>query len=270
MTPITPQTNWSDLPGDVRGAIEQRVGTVRKADTISSGLNASFTARLHTDNGLLFAKGVCRTRAAAQRREARINLNVRPIAPRLLWEIDRQDWHILGFEHLNGRSADLSPDSADLDDVADALGHLAQLLTPRHTCCRIEDRWAEAARHAGVRVELLTGSHLLHTDLNPNNILITDAGTRIVDWSWPSLGAPWIDTACAAVWLIAEGHSPARAESWASRVPVWASATPAMIDAFAAINSALWSQIAAEEPRSWKRELYRAASAWTAHRGINA
>jgi hypothetical protein len=268
MTPVTQRTDWADLPEHVRNAIEQYTGTVHKADTISSGLNASFTARLRTDNGFLFAKGVCGSRAAAQRREAQINGNVRPIAPRLLWQIDSQDWHILGFEHLDGRAADLSPDSADLADVAAALGHLAELQAPRHACRRIEDRWAEAAQHAGVRVELMAGNHLLHTDLNPHNILVTDTGTRIVDWSWPSLGAAWIDTACAALWLIAEGHSPVQAESWASEVAVWASTTSEKIDAFVAINSVLWGQIAAAEPRSWKRELHRAASAWTAHRRV--
>lgn len=268
MTPVTQRSSWGDLPEHVRNAIEQYTGTVYKADTISNGLNASFTARLRTDEGFLFAKGMCGTRAAAQRREAQINSNVRPIAPRLLWQIDSHDWHILGFEYLDGRPADLGPDSADLADVAVALGYLAELPAPQHACRRIEDRWAEAAQQAGVRVELLAGNHLLHTDLNPHNILLTNTGTRIVDWTWPTLGAAWVDTACAALWLIAEGHSPAEAESWASTVAVWASTSAEKIEAFAAINSMLWGQIAADEPRLWKRDLHRAASAWTAYRRV--
>jgi hypothetical protein len=268
MTSVATRTNWNDLPEQVRIAIEGHAGTVHQVDTISSGLNASFTARLHTDTGFTFAKGVPGDRAAAQRREAEVNLNVQPIAPRLLWQIDSQDWHILGFEHLNGRAADLSPGSTDLAGIAGVLGQLAELEAPCNACRRIEDRWADAAQRAGVGTALLAGDHLLHTDLNPHNILITDTGTRIVDWSWPTLGAAWIDTACAALWLIAEGHSPADAESWASKVAVWAATTPEEIDVFTATNAVLWGQIAAAEPRSWKRNLHEAATAWVTYRTV--
>lgn len=268
MTSVTTRTNWNDLPEQVRIAIEGHAGTVQQADTISSGLNASFTARLHTDKGFTFAKGMPGDRAAAQRREAKINLHVQPIAPHLLWQIDSQDWHILGFEYLNGRAADLGPGSTDLAGIAEVLSQLAELEAPRNACPRIEDRWADAAQRAGVGTELLAGDHLLHTDLNPYNVLITDSGTRIVDWSWPTLGAAWIDTACAALWLIAEGHSPADAESWASEVAVWAQTTPEEIDVFTATNAVLWGQIAAAEPRSWKRRLHEAATAWVTYRSV--
>lgn len=266
MTPVAARTSWDALPEQLRSAVEDHAGTVRRVDTISSGLNASFTARLHTAAGIKFAKGVPSDRAAAQRREAEINTHVQPIAPRLLWQVDTQGWHILGFEHLNGRAADLSPGSADLAGIAGVLGQLAALEAPRCAGRRIEDRWADSAHRAGVGAELLAGDHLLHTDLNPHNILVTDTGTRIVDWSWPTLGAAWVDTACAALWLIAEGHSPAAAESWASRVEVWAEATPKALDVFTKTNAALWGQIAAAEPRSWKQRLQEAAASWVTYR----
>jgi hypothetical protein len=266
MTPVAARTSWDALPEQVRFAVEDHAGTVLRVDTISSGLNASFTARLHTDTGLTFAKGVPSDRAAAQRREAEINTHVQPIAPRLLWQVDTQGWHVLGFEHLDGRTVDLSPGSADLADVAGVLGRLAELEASRNVCKRIEDRWADAAQRAEVGTELLAGDHLLHTDLNPHNILITDVGTRIVDWSWPTMGAAWIDTACAALWLIAEGHAPADAESWASQVTVWGEVTPKALDAFTMTNAALWGQIAAAEPRSWKQRLHEAAAAWATYR----
>jgi hypothetical protein len=266
MTPVATRTSWNDLPEQVRAAVESHADRVNQVDPISSGLNASFTARLHTNMGLTFAKGVPNDRATAQRREAEINPHVQPIAPRLLWEVDTQGWHILGFEHFNGRAADLSPGSADLTSIAEVLGHLAELATPRNACKRIEDRWADAAQRAGVGAELLAGDHLLHTDLNPHNILVTDTGPRIVDWSWPTLGAAWVDTACAALWLIAEGHAPADAEMWASRATVWAEATPKALDVFTKTNAALWRQIAAAEPRSWKQRLHEAAASWVTYR----
>ncbi|MGH3876676.1 MAG: hypothetical protein ACRDSK_06515 [Actinophytocola sp.] len=266
MTPTAARTGWNELPDQVRAAVESLTGEVHHVTTISSGLNAAFTARLSTHTGLVFAKGVPATRATAQRREAAINPQVQPIAPRLLWEIDTEGWHVLGFEHLDGRPADLRPTSTDLPAAAGVLGQLTELDAPDAGCKRIENRWADAAERAGANVRLLAGDHLLHTDLNPHNILITTTGPRIVDWSWPTLGAAWIDTACAALWLIAEGHSPGAAESWASGLPPWDTASTEELDAFTAINAALWGQIASADQRSWKQRIHEAAVVWCKYR----
>ncbi len=262
MTSVAARTAWTDLPDRVRSAVEAQVGAVHQASTISGGLNAAFTARLRTHSGSVFAKGVLDARAAAQRREATVNPHVHPIAPRLLWEIDADGWHVLGFEHLDGRPADLTPASPDLPALSDVLAQLTSLTAPHSTCKRIEDRWADAADRAGVDASLLAGDQLLHTDLNPHNILITGTGPRIVDWSWPTLGAAWIDTACAALWLIAEGHTPDDAESWAAGVPAWANASGPALNAFTAINAALWRQIASADPREWKQRIHEAAFTW--------
>lgn len=266
MTPSTGRIGWDDLSTAVRAAIENHAGKVHRAETISSGLNAAFTARLDTDAGPIFAKGVPSARATAQHREAVINPHARPIAPRLHWHVDTAGWHVLGFEHLDGHPADLSPRSPDLPAVARTLARLAELTPPPTGCRRIEHRWSDAAEQSGTDPTLLAGEHLSHTDLNPHNILITGHGARLVDWSWPTLGAPWIDTACATLWLIAEGHTPADAESWAAGNPTWANATPPALDAFTAINAALWAQIAAVDPRPWKQRLHAAASSWAQYR----
>lgn len=270
MTPVDTRTAWDDLPEQVRAAVQERAGTVHRVHTITRGLNAAFTASLHTDSGVVFAKGVRSDRAAAQRREVEINPRVQPIAPRLLWHIETDGWHLLGFEHLDGRPADLGPGSADLPAVAEVLDDLAELRAPDAACKRIEDRWAGTARNAGTDAHLLAGNHLLHTDLNPHNILVTTTGVRIVDWSWPTLGASWVDTACTALWLIAEGHTPASAEAWVSPVTVWTTASTAAIDTFVAINVALWSEIATADPRPWKQQLRRAATAWATYRRRSA
>jgi hypothetical protein len=266
MTPTAARTGWNELPDQVRAAVESQTGEVHHVTTISSGLNAAFTARLNTHTGSVFAKGVPATRATAQRREAAINPQVQPIAPRLLWEIDTEGWHILGFEHLDGRPADLGPTSTDLPAVASVLGQLTELDAPDTGCKRIEDRWADAAQRADADASLLAGDHLLHTDLNPHNILITTTGPRIIDWSWPTLGAPWIDTACATLWLIAEGHTPANAETWATTVPAWVTASQPGLDTFTAINAVLWAQIASADPRAWKQRIHQAAASWREYR----
>ncbi|OXM64666.1 aminoglycoside phosphotransferase [Amycolatopsis sp. KNN50.9b] len=266
MSSATQRTYWQHLPSAVRAAVEQRTGRVYGAETIRAGLNAAFTARLHTETGLVFAKGAPSTRAATQRREAFINPYVHPFAPRLYWHIETADWHVLGFEYLDGHPADLSPGSADLPAVTRMLTELTKLNAPTTGCRRIEDRWADPARQAGADPTLLAGEHLLHTDLNPHNILITKHGARLVDWSWPTRGAGWIDVACTTLWLIAEGHTPTTAERWASTHPVWSSATSEAIDSFAATNAALWGQIAASEPHAWKLTLRDAAAKWAKHR----
>ena len=266
MTSATARTAWDELPGPVRDAVRSRVGEVRHVDVINSGLNASFTACLRTTSGRVFAKGAHSDRAAALRREAATNPYLETVAPALRWQVDTDGWYLLGFEYLDGHSADLTPASADLTRVADLLGHVAELEPPAAGCRRIADRWAEPAGQADVDPGLLAGNQLLHTDLNPHNILITKSGARLVDWAWPALGAAWIDTACTALWLIAEGHTPNQAEAWAATVPTWTDASDAAIDAFTAINRVLWEQIAHDEPRSWKQQLHSAANAWSLYR----
>lgn len=128
---------------------------------------------------------------------------------------------------------------------------------------RLPERWAGLAEDSALA--LLAGNQLLHTDLNPHNILISEQA-HLVDWAWPTLGAAWVDTACATLWLIAEGHTPAAAEDWATTIPTWATASQPGIDAFTTISHRLWAQIARDDPQPWKIQLHAATQAWTEHR----
>lgn len=258
------RARWHELPGTVRRAVESEAGTVRTVKPVSAGLNCGVAALLCTSVGRVFVKGMRSDRpgVAAQRREAEINPHVTPIAPRLLWQVDLDGWDILGFEHLDGRHANFAPGSADLPKIADTLTWLSRMDASELPLKRLEDRWAGLADDSALA--LLAGEHLLHTDLNPHNILIGDTA-RIVDWAWPTLGAGWIDPACAALWLIAEGHTPAAAERWARRVPSFAAASPRGIDAFTTVSRRLWKQIAHDVPQPWKRRLHAAAQAWAEH-----
>ncbi|MGH7746290.1 MAG: aminoglycoside phosphotransferase, partial [Candidatus Dormibacteria bacterium] len=127
----------------------------------------------------------------------------------------------------------------------------------------LDDRWAGLIDDA--TLHLLAGKHLLHTDLNPHNILIAEHA-HIVDWAWPTLGAAWIDPACAALWLIAEGHTPPTAEAWAAQIPSWTAASRHGINAFTTASCRLWEQIAHDDPQPWKLRLHAAAQAWDEHR----
>ncbi len=260
-----PRTSWNELPGTVRRAIESATGSPRAVEPISAGLNCGIAAVLHTSTGRVFIKGLAHDhpRVATQRREAEINPYVAPIAPRLLCQVDLDGWNILAFEHLEGRHAHLAPDSPDLPKVADTLTRLGRIPAPELPLRRLEDRWAGLADDS--TLTLLTGEQLLHTDLNPHNILI-GGHARVVDWAWPTLGAAWIDPACAALWLIAEGHTPQAAESWAQQIPSFSAASRSGIDAFTTLSRRLWEQIAHDDPQPWKLRLHAAAQAWAEHR----
>ncbi|OLT11810.1 hypothetical protein BJF78_26000 [Pseudonocardia sp. CNS-139] len=93
------------------------------------------------------------------------------------------------------------------------------------------------------------GDALLHTDWKPDNVLIEPAAVRVVDWSWPTRAAAWIDPACFLVQLIANGHTPAEADRWAMGTRAWRAAPPAAVDAFARATVRLWDEIADATPR---------------------
>lgn len=98
-------------------------------------------------------------------------------------------------------------------------------------------------------VRFLEGRALLHTDWKPDNVLIVNGQTRLVDWACASRGAAWIDPALWVIWLIASGHSAAEAESLAVLHPAWDTTPVSHIDAFAGAQQRLWESIArADQP----------------------
>jgi hypothetical protein len=254
------------LPPVARAAVEAEIGTIRHVEPVGSGLNSTFAAVLHTDDTVVFVKATPddHPRIRGHQREAAIAPHTTGIAPRLRWQLDAGGWNLLGFDHLPGRAADLAPGSPDLVALASSLTRLGELVRPELPLHRIEQRWAGLAGDSDLA--LLAGDHLLHTDLNPNNILISGGRAWLVDWAWPTLGAGWIDAACAALWLIAEGHTPSAAEAWAHELPVRRPATQAGLDTFVAVNVRLWARIADDDPQPWKLALRDAATQWQTYR----
>jgi len=254
------------LPPAARAAAEAEVGEILRVEHVASGLNSAFAAVLHAPNAAVFVKGMPsdHPRVRGQRREAAIASYLTGISPLLRWHLDVAGWDLLGFDYLPGRAADLSPGSHDLAAVACTLARLGEVEPPDLSLPRIEHRWSGLADDTALA--LLTGGHLLHTDLNPNNILISDGHAWLVDWAWPTLGAAWIDPACAALWLIAEGHTPAAAEAWASTLPAWSHVPANGLDTFVAVNTRLWTQISDNDPQPWKLDIRNAANRWLTHR----
>lgn len=78
----------------------------------SRGKGADVTALVLCERGSFFVKA-CRDRPGGRRasivRERLVNSSVRAVAPTLRWHVEGDDWVVLGFDVVDGRSADSHP-----------------------------------------------------------------------------------------------------------------------------------------------------------------
>jgi hypothetical protein len=265
---VNRRVSWSALPDALCCRIEAEAGAFVREEPVATGHNCLVGMILHTTRDRFFIKGVPADHARAvwnQANEAAVNPYLLPVAPELAFRVQACDWDILGFEYLAGhRHADLSPGSPDLAAVAAALRSLAEIQAPEGvTLRRIEDRW----RDYGDDLSVLAGPTLAHTDLHRHNIMIGDRA-RLVDWAWPTLAAPWIDTACVGLQMITAGHQPGAAEAWCRQLPAYAAASGQAVSAFVTAARGLWADISSADPQPWKRQVAAAAERWAAHRRL--
>lgn len=257
--------HWDELPAEARAAVTEHTGPVLKAETSSSGVNSGIAARLHTAGPTVFVKGVPadHPQARTQQREADVSPFLPEACPRLLWRVEAAGWDLLGYEYLDGRHADYTPGSPDLALVAGAVVELQRVELP--TDAPVKDaaqRWAAYA--GGEDTSPLAGATLLHTDLAPHNVLVTDRA-HLIDWAWPTRGAAWIDPAVLILRLMEAGHSAAEADAWAHRLPSWAGAPRAGVQLFSDANARTWGEIAGADPQPWKRRMHELALAWVGY-----
>ena len=256
---ITGKANWEEA----RNLIEKETGPVRTVTELSEGRNSEISVIIRTDGDVTFVKGrkAGHPRAWTQERERIINPLVRHISPALKWSAVNANWDLLGFEYIPGAHADYSPGSIDIPKVITTLLQLQEITCPDIDVKQADQRWASYTSTP----DLLVGTSLLHTDWSPGNVLV-NGRAYLVDWAWPTRGAAWIDPACLAVWLIASGHTPRSAESWAAQIPSWQSAPASALDEFARVQALMWDGIAADSSEPWTRNLARASRQWASHR----
>jgi hypothetical protein len=276
--------------------MRERCGAdIVKTETPEAGRNSHFAATLClADGGRVFCKGVTADSGVARmhRREAEINHWLPALAPRLLWRLEEAGWLVLGFEHVDGRHADLSPGSPDLQPIAEALAIMARELTPspepsgpaygekmaRATSWQklrddpppSLDAWTRRnldifAALEPVASELVAGDTLAHTDMHELNLLM-DGTAHVVDWAWAHRAAPWVDTAFLVIRLIQAGHNPDQAERWATRIDAWHTAPPTAVTAFATEVYGMWEHLRHVNPLPIREEPTRAARLWARHR----
>src|SRR3954454_20972307 len=114
------RTARTELPDDLRDTIEAETGPINSVRPTSTGNHADIASTLHTASGRTFVKAAKKVpgkdgaEVRSLRWEALINPYVTEFAPRLLWQAEAGEWLALGFEHLEARHTDYSPDSSDL------------------------------------------------------------------------------------------------------------------------------------------------------------
>lgn len=221
---------WRFLPVRVRELVEQRCGApVVEARSQGGGFTPGFASVLVcADGSRHFVKAASvvaqRPFAESYREEAR-TLGALPTsvpAPRLLWTHEDDEWVVLGLEHVAARAPHRPWVTDDLARCVDALEQAADALTPAPDGLALgtvaddlaalpaywqvprvaatafpllAERRDQAARLAAGFAGATRGSTVVHTDVRDDNLLLADDGRVLVcDWSWPALGAPWIDT----------------------------------------------------------------------------
>ncbi|MEY2245967.1 aminoglycoside phosphotransferase [Streptomyces sp. BF23-18] len=261
-----PTPRITELPAEVRSLIEKASGPITGTGTVHAGLNSTIAATVRTDTDALFVKGLplSHPRVWTQQREADVAPYVRGVAPELRWHVEADGWSLLAFQYVEGGHADFTPGSSDLPAVSAAVAQLAELRAPGVELKEMPHRFRGYVDDLA-DLTWFEGDSLLHTEWNPHNVLITEAGALFVDWGWASTGAAWIDPALWLLWLMAYGHTAKQAEDVAAAHPAWKLAPPAGLDVFARIQR-LWDSIAEQHPDEWAQPMQAAARVWNMHR----
>jgi hypothetical protein len=255
---------------EFRALIHSYTGEVSEIRRTKYGFSSDLTAIVECEKGPFFVKAM-RNRPGGRKdsitRERLVNEFVQPISPALRWYSETQGWIVLGFEAVDGRPSDLTPGSPDLPMAVGLVDGLGSLSLPRVARGWAETRWDRFAA-CEADAELFRGDALLHTDVNPDNVLIGRSGW-LVDWSWPTRGAAFIDPAVLVVQLVAAGHAPQAAEAYAAQCRAWVEADARAIDAFALANLGMYRGFVERQPdATWLKAMVDAVQSWASHRGV--
>ncbi|WP_406331874.1 hypothetical protein [Streptomyces sp. NBC_00203] len=256
---------------EIQALIGQHTGELSSLRRTERGFSSDLTALVEGEKGGFFVKAV-RNRPGGRRdsltRERLINPFVSPISPALRWCAEDEDWVVLGFEAVTGRLSDFGPGSPDLPRIVQLLDRVGRLDLPEVARDWPETRWDRFALDE-TEAELFRGKSLLHTDINPSNLIVGEQNMWAVDWAWPTRGAAFIDPALFVVQLVAAGHTAEGAESWASRCTAWTKADPKAVDAFVGATVRMYRAFAERKPDvPWIKAMEAAAQAWADHRRV--
>ena len=257
--------DWAALPEAVKTEIARRVGGVPEVISASSGDHAEIAATVTGPAGKVFVKAASSEFGVRSLRyELLVSRAVpRSCSPAVEWDFESDGWLVIGFEHCEGPHADLSPGSPDLELLEVAVQEVGETPAP-------DLPLFSPAGRLGFDHPALTGATLIHTDLNPANLIATPSGLRIVDWAFTTKAAPWVELALLVQWLIGSGHTPEQAEEWLARFPAWQDTNPEVLDEFATQNASKWSRKARQSTAQWMHDLAVWSARWSVHRRSTA
>jgi hypothetical protein len=228
----------------------------------SDGDHAEIAATVTGAGGSVFIKAaVSELGVRSLRYELLVSRAIdKPYSPAVEWDFEADGWLVVGFQHVDGARADLSPDSPNLDLLDTVLKDLIETRVPGDL-----PLFSPAAR-LGFDHSAMQGDTLVHTDLNPANLVVTPTGVRVVDWAMATKAAPWVELALLTPWLIGSGHTPEQAEAWLARHTAWNATAPEILDDFTSSNAAKWSLKARQSTAPWMHDLAAWTGRWLAYR----
>ncbi|MCA2216286.1 phosphotransferase [Jidongwangia harbinensis] len=255
------RSDWTALPDAVLTAIAERAGGTHATPALS-GDHAEIAATVTGDKGKVFVKAASSDLGVRSLRYELLASKAinQSYAPAIEWDFETDGWLVVGFEHVDGPHADLSPASPDLDLLEATLKQLQETPAPGGR------PWFSPAARLGFTHPAMDGDTLVHTDLSPTNLIVSPHGLRLVDWAFATKAAPWVELALLVPWLIASGHTPQQAEQWLARRPAWGATNPQILDEFASRNAAKWSIKAQQSTAGWIHDLAHWTGHWSAYR----
>lgn len=263
---------WADLPGSLKESISARTGPIKSGRAVTDGQNSPLAAVIETRDGKAFVKGMPSGHRliVTQAREAAAAPLVKGISPELLFSFDEGGWNVNIFEHIDGRAADYSPGSPDIDLVTGLMETLSAIEIPSGPgpWKPIETRFRNYVDDPADGL-LFAGQALTHTDWMPDNVLVSGDRAWLIDWAWATPANSWVDPAFWLLKLIAHGHKVEQAEALASRLPAYSAADPGHVDAFARVNVSIWDEISENSTVEWTRTMALAAHVWADHRQVS-
>ncbi|MET7969760.1 phosphotransferase [Micromonospora sp. NPDC005305] len=254
------RSDWTALPDSVTTGIAERIGGTFEVSPAPSGNHAQIASTVSGPAGPVFVKAaVGELNVRSLRYELAATRAIDRHPPAVLWHFESDGWLVVGTEHLAGPHPDLSPGNADLDLLAVTLKALQETPAPG-------EPWFTPTARLGFAHPAMDGETLIHSDLNPANLIVTAQGLRIVDWAWATKAAPWVELALLVQWLIGSGHSAEQAEEWLAQFPAWTATDRDVLDNFASRNASKWSAKSRQSTEGWVDDLAMWTGEWAAHR----
>lgn len=294
---------WTALPLVLRARIVDVIGgRFVRDDPAQSGFSASYAGVVTTTKGKAFVKACARDWHPDSlhflRAEMQVLATLPPtVAPAVRGEVDETAGAALVLEAIDGHHPGSPWTTDDLHAIAETLRTIsttpAPAALPRAADTTVAGftRWAEISDDvlllAGLpgvlrewmpellRIEgdvggAVDGDAIVHDDVRADNILIGEAGARLLDWPHARRGAPWIDLPCLLPSVEASG-GPSCEAAWPLFEEHGAPPAQEMLPVISGFASYLWfAQAQPEIPQLPGLRAFQRAQAGPALRWLAA